>query len=137
MATSQSSWTKRDVDGKTIIGKTNEEGARISFSWVAEGVLAMAFDGNASITLNPSVCPTFQIDNEPSIFFPTQNKRCDVSEVGARYTIETTSSAFGKTLLDALMNGKKIVFRFITFTGLYGKTAFSLKDSKQILLPVN
>jgi hypothetical protein len=137
IAASQSSWTKKSIDGKTIITKTNDDGARISFFRVAGNALTMDFNGSTPFILDPTVCPTIQVDSQPALFFAGTNKLCDVSEHRARYTITTSSSTLASTLLHALMNGEEIVFRFVVFSGLYGKTAFSLKGSKQVLQSIN
>ncbi len=75
-------------------------------------------------------CPTFQVDTRTPLFHAAVGKRCTVAPDGAVMTLaQVVGQRLESALVDGLLNGEQVAFRYVATDDTYRETRFSLKRS--------
>ena len=86
------------------------------------------------IKFSPSNCPTLQVDQRTPVHHYQTGPACALSTDSVEILIAEISQNLAISLpLHRLMNGSKLAVRFVTSSGEYRESVFSLRNSKQAL----
>lgn len=86
------------------------------------------------IKFSPSNCPTLQIDRRVPVHHYEAGPVCVLSTDSVNILIATIENNLAVSLpLHRLMNGSQLAVRFVTASGEYRESAFTLRNSKQAL----
>lgn len=86
------------------------------------------------IKFSPSNCPTLQIDKRVPVHHYEAGPTCSLSTDSVKILIAKIDNSLAISLpLHRLMNGSQLAVRFVTASGEYRESVFSLRNSKQAL----
>ena len=128
--------TNTDTNFSTNVAQIeNEDGYSLEIYQDSSGVIRSRFAMHTSNTrLDPGICPSFQIDNNPVRNRSINDAMCLIQRNWSEFILGyTVDEKINSTLLLQFMNGNRITYRFRTENSGYIETFFTLSGSKKAL----
>ena len=135
LATAAAPWTVRDAPaGSNALPRalvTNAAGDELVLYRDPQSQVLLQFTpGGAFVTLAPKECPSFQIDQRHPVHHFAVDERCHVEHQRASIQLgQVQNRQLESNVIDQMMNGGQIAFRFRGADGTYHEAEFPLTRS--------
>lgn len=113
---------------------TNDDGYSLELYRDANNVIRLHLNMNAYNRLDGKICPSFQVDKHPARNRSINDAPCLTQPPWAEYILGyIIDDHVTSTVLQDLLNGNTIIYRFILRDAGYAETSFSLAGSKRVI----